>query len=50
MGDSLIKKLWQIAWEHRNNVLHEQENDVLQKESEQLNSRIRALFLDPTPY
>jgi hypothetical protein len=41
---ALIKKLWQIAWEHRNNVLHEQENDVLQKESEQLNRRIRTLF------
>ena len=44
---ALIKKLWQIAWDlwqHRNNVLHEQENDVLQKESEPLNRRIRTLF------
>jgi hypothetical protein len=44
---ALIKKLWQIAWDlwqHRNNVLHEQENDVVQKESEQLNRRIRTLF------
>jgi hypothetical protein len=44
---ALIKKLWQIAWDlwqHHNNVLHEQENDVAQKESEQLNRRIRTLF------
>jgi hypothetical protein len=44
---ALIKKLWQIAWDlwqHCNSMLYEQENDVLQKESEQLNRRIRALF------
>lgn len=44
---SLIKKLWQVAWdlwEHRNGILHEQENCVSLETLSNINKRIRILY------
>jgi Reverse transcriptase (RNA-dependent DNA polymerase) len=45
---SLITKLWQTAWdlwEHRNGVLHKQENMVSAEAMSRLNRRIRYLYI-----
>jgi len=49
---SLLKKLWQIAWElwdHRNEVLHHQENISQQHEGDQLNRSLRQLYSSAYP-
>jgi hypothetical protein len=43
----LIQKLWKTAWDqldHRNDVLHGQENMVSQAEADMMNSQIRDFF------
>ncbi len=44
---SLIKRVWQIAWElwaHRNDILHQQENAVRDEEENPLNRKVRHLY------
>ncbi len=46
---SLIKKLWQVAWdlwEHRNGILHKKECNLVQEESRRLDQRIRGAYFD----
>jgi hypothetical protein len=43
----LIKKLWKMVWDqwdHRNDVLHPQDNMVSQDEADMMNSQIRDCF------
>jgi len=44
---SLIEWVWQIAWElwtHRNEILHQQENDIRDEEEDALNRKVRQLY------
>jgi hypothetical protein len=44
----LIKKLWSIAWdlwEHRNGILHKQDNLVSDAELQRTNLRVSSLYL-----
>jgi hypothetical protein len=43
----LIKKLWEVAWdlwEHRNDILHHQENEVRQTEGPLINRELTSLY------
>lgn len=45
---ALIRKLWETAWdlwEHRNGILHEQENTVTRSMGVQLNQRITRVYV-----
>jgi hypothetical protein len=45
----IIKKLWNTAWdlwEHRNSILHENENQVTRSLTLQLNSRVSQVYND----
>ncbi len=46
-ASNLVKKVWRMAWslwEHRNCILHEQENNVTSKEIELLHRNITRLY------
>ena len=50
---SIIKKLWQVAWDlwdHRNQILHEKDNAVVQQQLRQLDSNITASYHLLTTY
>ena len=43
----LIKKLWNVAWdmwEHRNGILHQQDNSVTMAEILHLDRKVRSLY------
>jgi hypothetical protein len=46
---SLLKKLWQIAWdlwEHRNGILHNRQNMITAEECTRLDQMIRNVYYD----
>jgi len=46
---AILQKLWNIAWdmwEHRNGILHEQENLVTRSMIIQLNARVSRVYID----
>jgi hypothetical protein len=50
---AIIKKLWQVAWDlwdHRNKVLHEKENTVMQSHQHQLDRLVTATYQHLSTY